>query len=393
MSPVRPSPSSPPARVLIAGGGTAALETALALRAQAGGLASIEMLTPETHFTYRPLSVGGPFGSSGAVRYPLTALGRDGGFEVTAGCVERVHPQRRTVKTGAGTLHYDVLVLATGALAAHAVDGALTFDGPAAVPYATDLLDRLPDGGRLAVVVPAGVSWSVPAYELAMLAGRWAARRSMDLEVVVVTAEPAPLAVMGDRPRRELVEALEARDIAVHPRTRAYAFAAGQLHHDGGRIAADAVVTLPVPVGPAIAGVESDADGFVRVDALGRVPGADGLYAVGDCATHPVKQGGLATQQADLAAQAIAHALGAVVPPPEPAEPVLRARVMTGDGTLWLADGDGPALPAPPETGGVPIPWWPPHKIAGRFLGAFLASHQHLQEPSGATRRATAPAV
>ena len=43
--------------VLIAGGGMAALEAALALRDLAGERLTVTMLAPDRHFTYRPLSV------------------------------------------------------------------------------------------------------------------------------------------------------------------------------------------------------------------------------------------------------------------------------------------------------------------------------------------------
>ena len=39
----------------------------------------------------------------------------------------------------------------------------------------------------------------------------------------------------------------------------------------------------------------------------------EGVYAAGDITTFPVKQGGIATQQADAAAEAIAAELGADV--------------------------------------------------------------------------------
>ena len=48
-------------RVVIAGGGVAALEATLALRALAEEAVSIEVIAPERDFVYRPLSVAQPF--------------------------------------------------------------------------------------------------------------------------------------------------------------------------------------------------------------------------------------------------------------------------------------------------------------------------------------------
>jgi hypothetical protein len=55
-------------RVLIAGGGVAALEAALALRELGEGRVSVEIIAPEPEFWYRPLAVAEPFGL-GAVRH------------------------------------------------------------------------------------------------------------------------------------------------------------------------------------------------------------------------------------------------------------------------------------------------------------------------------------
>ena len=48
-------------RVLVAGGGVAALEAALAMRALAEDRVSVELLAPEPQFWYRPLAVAEPF--------------------------------------------------------------------------------------------------------------------------------------------------------------------------------------------------------------------------------------------------------------------------------------------------------------------------------------------
>jgi sulfide:quinone oxidoreductase len=83
-----------------------------------------------------------------------------------------------------------------------------------------------------------------------------------------------------------------------------------------------------------------------------------------------VKQGGLATQQADAAAEAIAARLGSPRPP-QPFRPVLRAVLLTGFAPLHLRANlhdDG----TPPDVAGRPL-WWPPGKIAGRYLSPYLA--------------------
>jgi sulfide:quinone oxidoreductase len=99
------------------------------------------------------------------------------------------------------------------------------------------------------------------------------------------------------------------------------------------------------------------------------VPGADGVYAAGDVTTFPLKQGGLATQQADAAAEAMLAALGVPIVP-RPFEPVLKGVLYTDHKPAYLRttmDGQG-SEPRPYSM------WWPPSKIAGRHLAPYLAT-------------------
>src|SRR5262249_35442534 len=71
-----------PFRVLIAGGGVAALEAALALRDLAGDRIAMTMLSPQPEYVYRPMRVREPFAYAGARQYPLTDIARDIGVEL-----------------------------------------------------------------------------------------------------------------------------------------------------------------------------------------------------------------------------------------------------------------------------------------------------------------------
>ena len=66
-----------PLRVLIAGGGVAALEMILALRQLAAERVSIELLAPEEDFVYRPAAVAEPFGLGHARTFPLATIAID----------------------------------------------------------------------------------------------------------------------------------------------------------------------------------------------------------------------------------------------------------------------------------------------------------------------------
>jgi len=144
-------------------------------------------------------------------------------------------------------------------------------------------------------------------------------------------------------------------------------------------LAADRIVALPALVGRGVEGVPADGDGFIPVDAHGRVPGLPGVFAAGDGTNFPIKQGGLATQQADAVAEAIAAEVGAPVEP-EPFRPVLRGLLLTGGDERFLrhaiAGGGGEG-----DVAGHTL-WWPPTKIAGRYLAAYLFGRDegHLVE-------------
>jgi CBS domain-containing protein len=108
------------------------------------------------------------------------------------------------------------------------------------------------------------------------------------------------------------------------------------------------------------------------VDAHCRVHGVADVYAAGDITSFTVKHGGIATQQADAAAEAIAAAAGADL---EPARfrPVLRGLLLTGARPRFLRR----ELALDHELEPVASPealWWPPAKIVGKYLAPFLAS-------------------
>ena len=230
--------------------------------------------------------------------------------------------------------------------------------------------------------VPAGAVWSLPAYELALMTGSWLLARGIDgVTVALVTPEDEPLHLFG-RDASEAVRALlDERGIAVH--TRAYPAEAEtrRASHSfpDGIVAADRVVALPRLQGPQIGGVPQTFEGFIPVDPHGQVPGLTGVYAAGDITTFPVKQGGIATQQADAAAEAIAAELGADVVP-RPFKPVLRGLLVTGGVPSYLrAELDGDADETS-QASDAPL-WWPPAKIVGHHLAPFLARLAGTEPP------------
>src|SRR6266498_3990068 len=159
-------------RVLIAGAGVAAFEATLALRDAANERVDIELVAPETKFWYRPLAVAEPFGLGEVLTFDLAQLAADAGAHFTPGEVIAVDAVAHVAHTAAGVeLPYCVLLIATGASPRTAVAGALTFRGPADTELIRTLLRELEGGAvqRVAVAVPLGAVWALPAYELALL--------------------------------------------------------------------------------------------------------------------------------------------------------------------------------------------------------------------------------
>jgi sulfide:quinone oxidoreductase len=366
--------------LVIAGGGPAAVEVALAVRRLAGDRVHTTLLSPSESFVYRPLAVGEPFGLGPPQRFTLAGLADERGVALVRAAVRGVDADAHLVDTDRDPLAYDVLLLAVGADAEEAVPGALTFGGEADAPAVRSALERLHAGAplRVAFVAAPDTAWTLPLYELALLTARWADARGLALEPWLVTYESRALAVFGEQASSSVAALLD--DAGVRLWTGAYA----DVVEDGrlwlsieGGLPVDLAVALPRPVGRRLPGVPADRQGFVPVDAFGRVPGLADVYAVGDITSRPLKQGGLATQQADAAASAIAAWAGAPVEP-QPYRPVLRAVLLTGGTPRFLRRGRGePGVPA--SLASDSAPWWPPHKIAGRELAPYLNAHPELQ--------------
>ena len=157
-----------------------------------------------------------------------------------------------------------------------------------------------------------------------------------DVKLALVTPEVEPLHLFGGEASAAVRALLEARGIVVH--TRAYPAEAreGELLLVGGDILpADRVVALPRLQGQRIGGIPQTFEGFIPVDPHGRVIGLADVYAAGDITTFTVKQGGIAAQQAEAAAESIAAASGVAIEP-RPFRPVLRGLLLTGDGPQYL---------------------------------------------------------
>lgn len=365
-----------PLRVLIAGGGIAAAEAVIALRALAGERVSITLLSPEDNLVYRPLSVVAAFGGDHARACTLAQLTGDFNARLVKGALGWVAPSAHIAYIATGEeISYDVLIVAIGARRSAAYEHALTFRGHEDTAKMHTLVTDVETGaaGRIAFVVPHGVVWTLPLYELALMTAARAAEADRHPELAIVTPEDRPLAVFGAEASAEVAALLDAAGIECvcgctpevpDPRTVV-------LPPQGPTRTFDRVVALPDLKGVEIRGLPADGDGFLRVTPFGHVIGVKDVYAAGDGIAFPIKQGGVACQQADVVAEAIAHRAGAHVTP-SGYRPVLRGTLLTGSKPRWLrTDPGGRNKDARSEVADHTL-WWPPGKVAGRYLAPYL---------------------
>jgi sulfide:quinone oxidoreductase len=374
----------PQTHVVIAGGGVAAVELALALDDLAGDRVALTLIAPEPDFELRPLRTAEPFAHDHVRRRSLSDLAEQVGAELVPERLDRVQPGEHRVLAGDRTIAYDALVIATGARRVTAFEKALTFTGDTSTIDYNGLLADIDEGYAQTVsfVVPPGTTWPLPLYELALMTAREARGVGIDgLRAQIVTPESAPLAIFGPKASQAMGELLERAGIGFRGNSyvRETAEHRFEVLGDGEPLDSQRIVALPTIAGIEIDGLPSDEHGFLPIDEQGHVVGLADVYAAGDGTTFPVKQGGIACQQADAIAELLAAAAGAPVTP-QPFRPVLRGRVLTGDGAQYLehalhgGDGDGPDA----ELQG----WSAAHKVDGRYLTPWLEGAEAATPPA-----------
>jgi sulfide:quinone oxidoreductase len=356
--------------IVIAGGGIAGLEALLGLHAMARDSVRLSVIAPDPEFSYRPLAVAEPFALGHAHRVPLSRFAEETSAELIIGAVVAVNDGGGEVRLRDGrTLGFDALLLAPGGRPAAGLEGATTWwPGGDSDAYAA-LLRDIDEGytKRLAIVVPLGAVWPLPAYELALMtAGEARQKGHHDVQVIVVTPERGPLSLFGQEAGAALTEELQWAGVELRTGVVARADRGGLLLEPGGeRLDVQRVFAIPRVLGPGIEGVPTDDEGFIRAADDARVEGCERTWAAGDGVVSPVKFGGLATHQARCAAFAIARLAG-VQDAPDPGEAVLHGRLLVGHRSRRLR-GRGDAESAPL--------WWPQGKVAGEYLPRWLAEH------------------
>jgi sulfide:quinone oxidoreductase len=314
-----PRPVIQPRRVLITGGGVAAVEALMALADRGERQLHITVAADRDRFHLRPQQIGELWGGP-AIQLDLPELAAQFNATFTREALVSVDAERQTAVMASGArVGYDDLLVAVGAAVSLPYAGAQTL-GFGSLPGAL----AAGAAGTVAIVVPPGTGWTLPAYQLAVQIAASAPGR-----VTVDTPEHVPLAVFGEEASVAVNQFMRNHDV------RLTTHANVPIGMDVADLA-DTVLSLPLLHGPAIAGLPATAAGFHRVDELQRVDGLANVYVAGDATAGEIKQGGLAAQQAEAAASHIAHRAGAPLEP-TPYDPVLRGKLSALDGeTLYL---------------------------------------------------------
>jgi sulfide:quinone oxidoreductase len=365
-------------RVIVAGGGVAALETVLALADLAPDRTDVTVIAPNGEFVYRPMTVREPFAYGAAQRYPLASIVNDAGATLLSDELAWVDPGTQTIHTKGGQeLPYDALMLALGASAHPRYEHALTIDDSHMDETLHGLIQDI-EGGyvrSLAFVAPGRMPWPLPLYELALMTAGRAFDMNVELAVTIVSPEDTPLAVFGANASLAVSKLLQKAHIvsvnsayAEVPSSKEVVINPGDRH-----LHVDRVIALPELYGPAVRGIPLTTHGFIRVDRHGRLLDAGPIYAAGDAVDFPVKHGGISAQQADAAAQAIAAAAGAHVTP-EPFTPVIRGMLLTDGDPVYLTAKITGGHGFSSEITDTPT-WSPAAKIAARYLAPCLEEY------------------
>jgi sulfide:quinone oxidoreductase len=270
-------------------------EAALALRALGEERVSVELISPEPLFWYRPLAVAEPFRLGEVMHFELPELAAAAGATFSLGTLVSVDPTHHLAHISpGGAIPYDMLLIACGAVPKPAVPGALTFRGPADVEKVEHLLAEIEAGEVHSVVfaVPSGAVWSLPVYELALMTAAWlAARGIVGVGLALVTPEDEPLGLFGHEASRAIQALLDERGIVFHGRSHPVEARDGKLLVvPESEVAADRVVATPRLQGQRIEGIPQTADSFIPVDTHARVTGVSDVYAAGDVTSFPDRE-------------------------------------------------------------------------------------------------------
>jgi sulfide:quinone oxidoreductase len=393
----------------IVGAGTAGLEALLAARQRFGARVELRLIAPDREFQYRAIRPGQTFRPVPERSLQIADVTAEAGADWVTDRVAAVHGADRQLLTRDGELvDFDYLLLTAGVISHRTLHHGEVWQRGNDPRFLDRIIDDALAGEirSIAIVIPRGARWPVPAYELALvLAWRAAGART---EINLITSEERPLATLGTEASNLVLH--ELRDAGIHlqtgvevvdeprdssPHTSPALVLVPERPDQlpdaltgrptdparirigaGVEVEFDRLISLPAATGPAIAGVPTDACGFIAVDETFKVRDSHRIWAAGGCIAAALEHSALAAEQADAAITEIAAAIAGPHGPGSAAPsrvPELTGILLSGQRDQWLTQN-------PPDT---PEPstrclWWPP----GRAVGHLLAQRICAGDPS-----------
>lgn len=392
--------------VCVAGGGTAGVEGLLALRRQLGPEPRLILIAPEFQFRYRPIDAGAPLRPARERGLPLADVAADAQARWLPDRVAAVQEgERRLITRDGEVVTFDALLVAAGARPRRALRQGEVWQRGRDPGFLDETVAGIRDGAvrSVAVVVPRGARWPIPAYELALVLG-WTAQEA-GAHATLITVEDRPLEALGELASQLVSAELAAAGVALRCGVEALDPPADDgppppsptvLLTATGRAAADALVgrptapervrpdiadvarfdrliALPTMVGPSLLGIATDVNDFIAADASLQVCGSERIWAAGGCLAVGLEHSALSARQADVAAEGIAAALAAtfddVAAGPPPVAPELTGVLLRRQRSAWLA-----ANPPGTRQLSTRCLWWPPGRAVGQMLARRIAA-------------------
>jgi NADH dehydrogenase FAD-containing subunit len=306
--------------IVVLGGGFGGLESLFYLKYKLGDDAHLTLVSDETKFLFKPNTIYIPFGQAPEkFEVDLTRPLRKQSIGFVHSRVVSVDASKRTVITNGGNIHYDYLVVATGAkMRSDEIPGlsqhAITVWTPQDMLRLRERIEWAKDRAhgktrtRFLFLVPPNNKCSGPLYEMVLMLDshlHQSGHRAY-VDLVYATKEEAYIEAFGPRLNTVIVDEFRERNIEGHT-----GFVVTNIEEcnvefqNGHQLAYDVLVSFPPYVAStAFEQLPTDARGFIRVENDSRrVIGHDRIFAVGDAANFPIKQAFLALLQGDAAGE------------------------------------------------------------------------------------------
>ncbi|NOK59993.1 MAG: hypothetical protein GFH27_549291n186 [Chloroflexi bacterium AL-W] len=306
--------------VVVLGGGFGGLETAFYLRMRLQDQVRITLVSDREYFLFKPNTIYIPFGlNPDRLKIPLNKPTRRKNITFIHDHVNEIDPVTRTVQLDHQTLHYDFLVVATGAdMQTDEVPGLAEYAETIWTPqdmlrlqlaYYNLVEDARQDQRRQVLfLIPPNNKCSGPLYEMVMMLDTWLRRKGVRhmVDLNWSTFEQTYIQAFGPRLHTTVGKEFSRRGITGYTTYPVDYIEKNVVYYKNGQsLPFDLLISFPPYVAStAFSGLPTDDRGFISTAlATRQVVGHPEIYAVGDAGDFPVKQAFLSFLQSDAAAE------------------------------------------------------------------------------------------